>query len=69
MQATAKADTISIPEEYLYADPDWYLYTDPDWNVFDVTNPLYDPGDSFDDDGEELDAVFDAVREYISPQP
>jgi hypothetical protein len=56
--ATARADTISIPEEYLYADPDW--------NVFDITNPLYDHGDSFDD-GSSFNSGFDTTHEHLSP--
>jgi hypothetical protein len=53
-----RADTISIPAEFLYADPDW--------NVFDVTNPLYDHGGGFENDGS-FDSRFDTVNEYLSP--
>jgi hypothetical protein len=48
------ASTISIPAEFFSADPDW--------SVFDITNPFYDHGDSFDDG-----SGFDATSEYLSP--
>jgi hypothetical protein len=52
------ANRISIPAEFLYADPDW--------NVFDIANPLYDHGDSFDD-GSNFDSGFDTIGEHLSP--
>lgn len=50
------ASAISIPAEFMYADPDW--------NACDITNPLYDHSGGFENDG---DNGFDTVNEYLSP--
>jgi hypothetical protein len=52
------ANTISVPAEFLYADPDW--------NVFDIANPLYDHGGGFDD-SSDFDSRFDTKHEHLSP--
>jgi hypothetical protein len=56
--SAARENTISIPAEFFYADP-------ADC-VFDIANPLYDHGDSFDDSSDFYSA-FDTEQNYLSP--
>ena len=49
---------ITVPAEFMYADSDW--------NTFDISNPLYDHSNGFENDGS-FDSRFDTVNEYLSP--